>query len=158
MELTKDIHIHRLPFCLTAVPAPTKSKESETLSRASLIHLARGLGKEAGGLTFPMLLNLPTTTIINIIYENHEDGLINDESGNLQAAVVERCVLLWRQQTAEQKNKERMKTLEKALREMGKNEIADAVLERFGNHLEITADIFAWMEMRDSVIMYIIYM
>ena len=125
------------------MPTPPKSKESETLTKTSLVQLARGLGKEAGGLTFPMLLNLPTTTIINIIYNNHEDGLLNDESGNLQAAVVEKCLLLWRQQTAELKNKERMKTLEKALREMGKNEIADAVLERYQNHQEITAEIFA---------------
>jgi len=123
-------------------PAP-KSKESETLCKASLIQLARGLGKEAEGLTFPMLLNLPTTTIVNIICDSNEDGLRNDESNSLQASVVEKCILLWGQYTAEQKNKERIKTLEKAVRAMGKNELADAILERYQNHQEISADIFA---------------
>jgi len=125
-------------------PAPPKGpKESETLSKASLIALARGLGKEAGGLTFPMLLNLPTTTIINVIYANSDNGLLDDETAAAQTQVVETCVLMWRKYSADQKNKDRIKTLEKALREMGKNEIADAVMERFSNHQEITADIFA---------------
>ena len=128
----------------TAATSATKPKpESETLSKSSLMHLARGLGKEAGGLTFPMLLNLPTTTIIKVIYENNEDGLMNDDAFNNQAIVVERCVLMWKQQTAEQKNKDRMKSIEKALREMGKNEVADGVMERFQNHQEITPEIFA---------------
>ncbi|XP_076469635.1 uncharacterized protein LOC143299967 [Babylonia areolata] len=126
-----------------AVAVVNKSKESETLSKSSLVHLARGLGKDSDGLTLPMLLNLPTTTIINVIYDSNDDGLLKDESGTVQAAVVEKCVLMWRQHTAEQKNKDRIKTLEKALREMGKNELADGILERYQNHQEITPDIFA---------------
>ncbi|KAK7102606.1 uncharacterized protein [Littorina saxatilis] len=120
-----------------------KPKELETLSKTSLVQLARGLGKEPDSLTFPMLLNLPTTTIINLIYDNNENGLIGDESCTAQIAVIEKCILLWRQYTAEVKNKERIKTLEKALREMGKNELADAIMERSQNHQEISADMFA---------------
>ncbi|KAL8618165.1 hypothetical protein ACOMHN_059172 [Nucella lapillus] len=126
-----------------AASTASKNKDSETLSKSSLVHLARGLGKENDGLTLPMLLNLPTTTIVNVIYENSEDGLLHDESGSIQTAVVEKCVLMWRKMTAEQKNKDRIKTLEKAIREMGKNELADGILERYQNHQEITPDIFA---------------
>ncbi|XP_076436646.1 uncharacterized protein LOC143276123 [Babylonia areolata] len=125
-----------------AVILASKSKESETLSKNSLGHLARGVGKESDGLTLPMLLNLPTTTIINIMYENSDDGLLRDKSGSMQSAVVEKCVLMWRRQTGKQKNKERIKKLVKALREMGKNELADSILERYQNHEEITPDIF----------------
>ncbi|KAK7489735.1 hypothetical protein BaRGS_00019130 [Batillaria attramentaria] len=122
--------------------APKQPKESEVLTQASLIHLARGLGKESNGLTFPMLLNIPTTTIVNIIYENNENGLLNDD-GTQQCAVVEKCLLLWRKRTTEQKNKDRVKSLEKAMREMGKMELADLLMERFQNHQEITPDFFA---------------
>ena len=57
---------------VSAALAPKGPKESETLSVASMVALARGLGKEPESLTLPMLLNLPTTTIINIIYELNE--------------------------------------------------------------------------------------
>ena len=116
---------------------------SETLSLNSLVQLAHGLAKDVDGLTFAMLLNLPTITIINIIYDVSDEGLINDEEGEKEVTVVEKCMMLWREQTADQKNKDRIRTLEKALREMGKNETADKILECYQNHQEITSDIFA---------------
>jgi hypothetical protein len=39
-----------------------------------MVNMARGLGREPEALTLPMLLNLPTTTIINLIYETSEVG------------------------------------------------------------------------------------
>ncbi|PVD24248.1 hypothetical protein C0Q70_14719 [Pomacea canaliculata] len=119
-----------------------KSKEVETLSRASLVHLSRGLGKEPDSLTFPMLLNMPCLRIINFIYDTDDAGLLNDESGDIRTTVVEKCLVKWRELTAGVKPKEQMKTLERALREMGKNELADTLMERFMNNQEITPEVF----------------
>ena len=91
---------------------------------------------------FPMLLNMPTKTIINIIFDINSDGLLNNESGSLRSTVIERCLLVWRKRSAVQKPKDRIKILERALREMNKNEFADAMLERFSNREPITPDMF----------------
>jgi hypothetical protein len=63
-------------FFVLFSPAPPvpKIKESETLNATSMVNMARGLGREPEALTLPMLLNLPTTTIINLIYEASEVG------------------------------------------------------------------------------------
>ena len=83
---------------------------------------------------------LQIKTITAIYFQN---GLKGDDSGALRSNVVERCVLLWRDYTSEQKNKERINTLTRAIKEMGKQELSDGIMERYTNHQEISADIFA---------------
>ena len=56
---------------------------------------------------------------------------------------MEKCILKWREYTREAKNKDNIKSLEKALREMGKIELAEAIIDRFTNHQEISAEMFA---------------
>lgn len=119
-----------------------KKKEPEVLSTRSMVHLARGLGKDPGALTLLMLLNIPTTAIIKITYEIFKDGLYGDDFGLKQQKVVEKCLLDWREFTTNTKPKERIGSLEKALRNMGKNELADAFMERNTNNQELTPDIF----------------
>jgi hypothetical protein len=70
-------------------------------------------------------------------------GLLHDEDKSLQTSVVEKCLLLWREYSKELKNKDRIKMLDKALREMGKVELAEAVMGKYQDHQEITPDMFA---------------
>nr|KAG5706404.1 hypothetical protein BaRGS_033165 [Batillaria attramentaria] len=126
-------------------------KESEALSTPSLVHLARGLGKEGNGhLSLAMLLNMPTTTIINAIYDDHNDD--DDSSRTLPAGkpkakrhagwMLEKCLLVWHEQTSGMKDQVRMRSLERGLREMGREDLAAAVMECYREEKKITPDLF----------------
>jgi len=126
-----------------ATPRPAK-KEPEVLTDVSLLCLAHGIGiQDLKGIELGMYLNIPTTTIIKCIADVTDKSLTGEGTENERSSVTAKCVLLWKEMTKDNKNRDRVKCLEKALREMGKSEIADAFVERHGNNQELSPDIFA---------------
>ena len=126
--------------CLTVATVPTGKKEPEILKDSSLILLARHIAQEKMDyLEFGMRLNLPTTTLVNIV-NNVSGSEIVDEK--LKKAVAEKSILLWKELTKDVKTRERMKVLEQALRAMDKNDLADTLLERHSQNQELTTDCF----------------
>jgi len=119
-------------------------KEPEVLTDSSLLLLANGIGKqELKGLELAMYLNIPTTTIVRLIGDITDSFLTNEGSENDRMAVTAKCVFLWKEMTKEKKNRERVKSLEKALRDIGKAEVADNFADRHSNNQELSNDIFA---------------
>lgn len=131
-------------FLSSGASRPATKKEPEVLTDKSLVLLAQGIGRQdLKGLELAMYLNIPTTTIINCIYEITDSSLTSENSENDRVAVASKCILLWKELTNESKNRDRIKNLDKALREIGKPDLADTVMERHSNNQELTNDIFA---------------
>ncbi|XP_071083112.1 uncharacterized protein [Haliotis cracherodii] len=117
-------------------------KDVEVLTDSSLVMLARNVGQEnLNGVVLAMMLNIPTTTIVNCICDIGGDSRC-EENEKLRVSVAEKCLLFWKKMTAEVKTKDRVKYMERALREMGKNDIADVFVDRHSNNQEITQDAF----------------
>ncbi|GFO21732.1 hypothetical protein PoB_004823700 [Plakobranchus ocellatus] len=126
-----------------ATPRPTTRREPEVLSDASLTILANGVGRQdLKGLELAMFLNIPTTTIVNCINEVTHKFLTTEGTENERASVALKCVLLWKNMTKDTKTRERVKSLEKALREIGKPDIADSFMERHQNNMELSGEMF----------------
>lgn len=118
-------------------------KEPEVLTDASLLLLANGIGKQdLKGVELAMYLNIPTTTIVRIIGDITDAFLTSEGSENDRMSVTAKCMLLWKEMTKEKKNRERVKCLEKALRDIGKGEVADNFVERHSNNQELSSEIF----------------
>ncbi|ESO95649.1 hypothetical protein LOTGIDRAFT_160196 [Lottia gigantea] len=125
-------------------PPPQKPKEVEVLSESSMTLLARFLGQEndIDIIMFAMLLNIPTAAIIRNIFDVNPNGF-GQSSPSEKVSVSEKCVLMWKELTKEGKTRERIRELERALREMDKGDVADTVIERHQNKMELTPDVFA---------------
>ncbi|KAL5013618.1 hypothetical protein ScPMuIL_007888 [Solemya velum] len=122
-----------------AAPPPAR-KEAAVLSDASINALARELGPEKlNCIVLPMLLNLPTTKIVRITVEDSEIGL-KEADDTLKIETTRRCLLEWKAIRCNSKDKEKVKELERALREMGRPEVADVVVDKHSNNVEITSD------------------
>ncbi|XP_005094163.1 uncharacterized protein LOC101849360 [Aplysia californica] len=125
-------------------PRPPTKKEPEVLTDSSLLLLANGVGRQdLKGVELAMYLNIPTTTIVRCIGDVTESSLTAEGSENDRMAVAAKCVLLWKEMTKDNKTRERVKSLEKALREIGKGDVADTFMERHSNNQELSNDIFA---------------
>ncbi|XP_059175840.1 uncharacterized protein LOC131955661 [Physella acuta] len=123
--------------------ATQQRKEPEVLSHSSLAMLARGVGKESlKGVEFAMYLNIPTTTIIKCIADITDTPLTNEGSEQNKMDVTQKCLFLWKELTKCTKTNQRVKELERALREIGKADIADILQERHQNSQELTQEIF----------------
>ncbi|KAK6177413.1 hypothetical protein SNE40_015518 [Patella caerulea] len=125
-------------------PIPPKPKEIEVLSDASLVLLARylGQGNSLDIIVFAMLLNIPTTSIINSILSINNEGF-SRASDSQKISMSEKCILLWKELSKDGKTKDRIRTLERALREMEKGDVADTIMERHQQKQELTPDVFA---------------
>lgn len=120
-------------------------KESAVLTDGSLAILAREIGAEQNNncILIAMYLNTPTIAIVNAISCNSDQGL-QGASNTIKKDVTTRLLLEWKNKKAPTvKEKEKVKQLERALKEMGKVEWADMVMERHTSNTEITADAFA---------------
>ncbi|XP_041348610.1 uncharacterized protein LOC121368108 [Gigantopelta aegis] len=119
---------------------PTGKKEPEILQDSSLILLARHIAQDKMDyLEFGMRLNIPTTTLVNIVNSVSNKEIVDEK---LKKTVAEKSVLLWKERTKEVKTRERIKVIEHALRAMDKNDLADTFLERHSQNQELTADCF----------------
>ena len=103
------------------------------LSRDSLNALAREIGP--GGLVLSMYLNIPTTRLVNI----HLAGL---EKGQGEDVMTMEMLMLWKELRATAKEKDKVHDLERALKEAGKLDHADIVMDKYQNESEMTADCF----------------
>lgn len=113
------------------------------LSHSSLVMLARGVGKESlKGVEFAMYLNIPTATIIKCIADITDTPLTSEGSEQNKVEVTQKCLLLWKELTKCTRTNQRVKELERALREIGKADIADILQERLQNSQELTQEIF----------------
>ena len=128
---------------ISASTATTKAKESAVLTEGSLAVLAREIGGEkVNGLVLCMYLNIPTTTIVNATNSASEFGLryANDTT---KIETTQKLLLTWKSLRVGSKEKEKVKDLERALREMGKPDMADVINDKHANHTELTSDAFA---------------
>lgn len=120
-----------------------KGKESSVLTDGSLSILARQIGADKlNGLILSMYLNIPNTTIVNATIEASENGLI-DSNDTTRIETTQKLLLTWKRLHMGSKEKEKVKELERALREMGKGELADVINDKHANNLELTSDAFA---------------
>ncbi|CAG5116895.1 unnamed protein product [Candidula unifasciata] len=118
-------------------------KEPEVLTDASLTVLARGIGKEQlKGLEIAMYLNIPTTAIVNIINSTTTGFLTDEGSEGDRIAVTSECLQLWKKMTRESKTRDRVRDLERALKDIGKSELAELFAEYHQSGQEINDNIF----------------
>ncbi|XP_033746073.1 uncharacterized protein LOC117331460 isoform X1 [Pecten maximus] len=121
----------------------TKSKESAVLKDSSLAILAKEIGQDdLNGLVLTMCLNVPNTDIVNIANSASECGLLNANE-SLRSETTRKCLLHWKSMRSGAKEREKVKELDRALKELGKAEIADIVSERHANNAELTPDAFS---------------
>ncbi|XP_060586837.1 uncharacterized protein LOC132742430 isoform X2 [Ruditapes philippinarum] len=119
-----------------------KGKESMVLTDGSLAILAREIGGAGvSGLVLCMYLNIPNTTIVNATNEASECGLLG-VSDVLVIEATQRLLLQWKTLRAGSKDKDKVKDLERALKEMGKPEFADVINDKHANNLELTSEFF----------------
>ncbi|XP_074646561.1 uncharacterized protein LOC141902638 [Tubulanus polymorphus] len=113
-------------------PKQEKKKEAAVLSLTSLANISRELGN---GLVVGMYLNIPTTTLVNF-------KITKDQEDQTDKEMAQKTLFYWKEMRGPAKDREKVHDLEKALREMGKNEWAEAFMERYRNQQEITLDFF----------------
>ena len=116
-------------------------KESAVLTDASMSILGRELGPEQG-LMFLMNLNLPTTRIVNACNCVSDQGLIG-ASDQRKTELTTQLLLEWRSLKGAAKEKDKVRDLERAFKEMGKTEHADMIMEKHTSRTELTSDAFA---------------
>lgn len=117
-------------------------KESAVMTDGSLAILAREIGGEKlNGLLLAMYLNLPNTTIVNAANNASPCGLI-DATDVIKIEATTALLLEWKSLRQSLKEKEKVKELERALREMGKTETADVINDKHANNIELTSDAF----------------
>ena len=120
-----------------------KVKESAVLTEGSLAVLARDVAIEKeNGLIMAMFLNIPNTDIVNAANGASDVGLRN-AADNLKIEVTLKLLLQWKRYRCGVKEKDKVRDLERALREIGFPEKADVINERHSSQQELTADAFS---------------
>lgn len=89
-----------------------------------------------------MYLNIPTTTIVNATNEASATGLL-DVNDTLIIEATQRLLLTWKELRAGSKDKDKVKDLERALKEMGKSDFADVINDKHANNIELTSEAFS---------------
>lgn len=119
-------------------------KESAVLTDGSLAILAREISLEKNNcIVFPMYLNIPTTTIVMAANSMSDRGLIC-ASDTIKAELTTKLLLGWKANKAPTvKDKEKVKEIERGLKEMGLTDWAEMILEKYTSNTELTVDAFA---------------
>lgn len=112
-------------------PKPPKP-EPAVLSYTSLELLSREVGNI---IIFCMYLNMPTTHLVKTTIDISEKGKSDKD-------LAHRLLLDWKKLRVGSKDKDKIHDLERALREIDKTEIADMLIDRYTNQMEITPDAF----------------
>lgn len=119
---------------MTASQVPPK-KEAAVLSDESLKALAGELAEGTTGLRVAMYLNIPTSTLVNMeLKANEKQTLGTDRTLTM--------LYYWKTMRATAKEKDKVLDLERAMREAGKQEVADVILDRHRDNMELTTDCF----------------
>ncbi|KAK0062441.1 hypothetical protein Bpfe_008112 [Biomphalaria pfeifferi] len=125
------------------VPQTQLNEKPGVFTHTSLMTLAKGIGKEAlKGLELAMILNISATAIIRSAADITDTPLTAEGSEYNRIAVTQSCLLRWKELTQNVKTKDRLKSIERALREIGKGDIADQLVEHHQNNQELTQDLF----------------
>ena len=82
-----------------------------------------------------MYLNVPTTQIVNF-------KISSDENQTPEAEFAQTLLLHWKKLRTNAKDKDKVTDLERALREMGKPDLAGILMDRHADNLELTAECF----------------
>lgn len=110
------------------------------MSAASLDALSRELGPDKlNSILLPMYLNMPTTKIVRITMQDSETGLA-DADDRLKVETARRCLLEWKAMRCNSKDKDKVKELERALRDIGRPELADVVVDKNSSNTDLTSD------------------
>jgi len=112
--------------------APVK-KEAAVLTEASLTHLAKEMAPKA--MVMAMYLNIPTTTLVHM-------SLAASCKGTAEEAFSTELLLHWKKMRETAKEKDKVADMERALREMDKQELADVFMDRHQGQMELSADCF----------------
>lgn len=103
------------------------------LSKDSLTCLGNEIGDK--GIVLGMYLNIPTTRLVRL-------RLAGLDKGQSESSMTTAILLLWKQLRAPAKEKEKVSDLERALKEAGKIDHAEVLLDKYQNEMELTADSF----------------
>ncbi|XP_052801728.1 uncharacterized protein LOC128232287 isoform X2 [Mya arenaria] len=121
----------------------SKVRESSVLTDGSLAILAREIATDKmNGLVMCMLLNIPTTVIVNAANGASDNGLI-DATDTCKIETTQKLLIDWKLSRAASKEKDKVRDLERALREMGKAEFADVINDKHANNVELSGEAFA---------------
>ena len=110
------------------------------LTDGSLDLLARELSGEQNinYILLAMYLNTPTIAIVNAM------SCMQDDSNATKRDVAIRLLLEWKNKKSPTvKEKDKVRQLERALKEMGKTEWADLLMEKHTSNMELTAEALA---------------
>ena len=103
------------------------------LTPDSLAALGKNMAEK--GLVLAMYLNIPTTRLVNLRLAGSEKNLSEDD-------MAIEMLTLWKTLRATAKDKDKVADLERALKEMGKTEHAEVLMEKYQADMELTADCF----------------
>ena len=121
-----------------------KSKENAVLKEGSMAVLARVLGvKQQKGLMLAMYLNIPTTSIVNLINEQSPECGLIDANDKVMIETTQKLLLYWRQIRSNSKDKDKLKELKTALEKLGEEDIRKVVEDKAADNVELTADAFS---------------
>ncbi|VDI41713.1 uncharacterized protein [Mytilus edulis] len=129
---------------IDAGTATGKSKENAVLKDGSLAVLARVVGvKQLKGLMLAMYLNIPNTSIINLINEQCPETGLSDANDKVMIETTQKCLLYWKQIRSNSKDKDKLKELKTALEKLGEEDIRKVIEDKAADNLELTADAFS---------------
>ena len=129
---------------LSAGTSTAKSKENAVLKDGSLAVLARVVGAEQlNGLMLAMYLNIPNTSIVNLINDQSPNSGLIDASDKVMIETTQKLLLYWKQIRSHSKDKDKLRELKTALEKLGKEEIRKVVEDKAADNVELTADAFS---------------
>ncbi|CAH1784056.1 unnamed protein product [Owenia fusiformis] len=111
---------------------PQKPKEAAVLTEGSLGYLAKEIPDP---IILGMYLNIPNTRLVDYTI---------DPSSQANVADMSRKVLMfWKQMRETAKEKDKVADLDRALRSSGKHDLAETLLNKHQDGMELTPDCFA---------------
>merc|ERR1712226_1676384 len=96
-------------------------------------HLAKEMAPKA--MVMAMYINIPTTTLVHM-------SLAASCKGTAEEAFSTELLLHWKKMRETAKEKDKVADMERALREMDKQELADVFMDRHQGQMELSADCF----------------
>lgn len=90
-----------------------------------------------------MYLNIPITSLVNLINEQSEEKGLKDASEKVMIEATQKFLLFWKQMRCNSKDKDKLKELKIALETLGEEDIKKVVEEKAADNVELTADAFA---------------